>query len=254
METIDRKWYDNKVLIHVLLVLFFPVGLYGIWKNTELSKLRKIITSAIVVFVILTIVGGKDNKSSNVSQNSSVETVSEQQKETSENLTKETISKQQSSKVELKENQSNHEEMPEWNTGDLDAMANGNIEIAAKEIKKVNNSRSVAINPAPANVKKRPWDYYGKIIKITGTVAVVQDYPPSSDYSKMLGSPSVSTIVMETADGTIAQFLLTKSASNINVGDVATAFGFPVGTAEVDNTVGGTFTHVMFVGNDFVKQ
>jgi hypothetical protein len=32
------KWYDNPVWVYVLIVLFFPVGLYGLYKSNTIGK------------------------------------------------------------------------------------------------------------------------------------------------------------------------------------------------------------------------
>lgn len=51
-----KKWYDNKVLVVLLCVIFFPVGLYGLWKNSEFSKSIKIgLTGIVAVFFLMTI-------------------------------------------------------------------------------------------------------------------------------------------------------------------------------------------------------
>lgn len=50
----DKKhWYDNNALVIVLSIIVFPIGLYGLWKNTKLKKSIKIIISVLVaIFVI----------------------------------------------------------------------------------------------------------------------------------------------------------------------------------------------------------
>lgn len=63
-ETSDQKkseWYENKALVVVLLVVFFPVGLYAIWKNTEFSDKTKWIVTGIIAFLVL-VIGVSDKK------------------------------------------------------------------------------------------------------------------------------------------------------------------------------------------------
>ncbi|MCS7001166.1 MAG: MerC domain-containing protein [Bacteroidota bacterium] len=42
----SQKWYDKKWLVTLLLILFFPIGLYALWKSTIISKKWKIAISA----------------------------------------------------------------------------------------------------------------------------------------------------------------------------------------------------------------
>jgi FtsH-binding integral membrane protein len=57
MNTETKKnWYENKNIVIALLVFFFPVGLYGMWKNKEFSDKSKWIISA--CFGVLIVVGG----------------------------------------------------------------------------------------------------------------------------------------------------------------------------------------------------
>lgn len=41
-QQIDKKWYDNKFITHLLLVIFFPVGLYALWQSRTIAKWWKI--------------------------------------------------------------------------------------------------------------------------------------------------------------------------------------------------------------------
>lgn len=66
----QKKWYDNKLVVYLLLIIFFPVGLYALWKNNSFSKGVKIGLTTVVVFLVI-IIGSSDkdkqkNKSSTV--------------------------------------------------------------------------------------------------------------------------------------------------------------------------------------------
>ena len=57
-----KKWYDNTWLVIVLCIVFFPVGLYALWKNQYLQKGRKFIS---IIFVLIFVVQCSDeNKNS----------------------------------------------------------------------------------------------------------------------------------------------------------------------------------------------
>lgn len=52
MET--KKWFENKMLVYLLLVLFFPIGLFGLYKNKEIKKGWKI---GLTIFIGLIVIG-----------------------------------------------------------------------------------------------------------------------------------------------------------------------------------------------------
>ncbi len=133
-----------------------------------------------------------------------------------------------------------------WNTKDLSIMTNGNIARAVKLVKAGNLQTVTAAEPAA--VAKTPWNYYGKVVEFTGVAEVVDDYPPDSDISKLMGGGGASEVVFVTDDGTIADFFLVGSSGDLRVGDTVTLRGYPVGREEVPNKLGGSFTHLILVG------
>ena len=47
-------WYNNKLAVILSLILFFPLGLYGLWKNQRFSRITKYAwTAAILISVIM---------------------------------------------------------------------------------------------------------------------------------------------------------------------------------------------------------
>lgn len=58
------KWFDSKPLVILLIFVFFPVGLYALWKNSYFSKKLKIILTILVGAVVLMIgASGEDSPS-----------------------------------------------------------------------------------------------------------------------------------------------------------------------------------------------
>jgi hypothetical protein len=54
------KWYNKKSIVILLLFVFFPVGLYGLWKGSSFGKVGKFaLTAVLAVLFIITIAGGK---------------------------------------------------------------------------------------------------------------------------------------------------------------------------------------------------
>jgi hypothetical protein len=56
-----KKWYDKKAAVIILLILFFPVGLYALWKGNSFGKNVKIVLTCVVgVLVLISIAGNSD--------------------------------------------------------------------------------------------------------------------------------------------------------------------------------------------------
>ena len=79
-------------------------------------------------------------------------------------------------------------------------------------------------------------------------MGVVEDQPPGSDISKVIGGGETSEVVIETPDGSIVDLFAMESSGTLRVGETATVCGLPVGRAEVPNAVGGNFVHLIVVG------
>jgi hypothetical protein len=48
----SNKWYNNKVLVIFLIIIFFPVGLYGLWKSERFSNAWKAILTVLTIVVV----------------------------------------------------------------------------------------------------------------------------------------------------------------------------------------------------------
>lgn len=143
---------------------------------------------------------------------------------------------------------------PTWNTKETDATKNGNVNVAVQLIKANGNLKTIATSPSPAAVAKAPWNYYGKVVKITGQIADIQEYPVGSDWSKSLGGKEAGQIVIASDDGTITDMLVVGNTGDLKVDDTVTLYGYPVGLSDVDNKLGGKTTQLFIVGNSFDKQ
>lgn len=55
------KWFDRKFWVFFWLIIFFPVGVYALWKNRRFSRNAKLIISAVVA-VIVFMVGSADDE------------------------------------------------------------------------------------------------------------------------------------------------------------------------------------------------
>jgi hypothetical protein len=73
----QNKWYDNKLVVYLLILLFFPVGLYALWKNNATSKGTKIIVTVLVSLFAIAVL----NNDPKTDTNSPAEKVAEQNKQ-----------------------------------------------------------------------------------------------------------------------------------------------------------------------------
>ncbi len=51
------KWLENKIVVHLLLIVFFPIGLYALWKNSTIAKWWKITATIIVALAFFNWIG-----------------------------------------------------------------------------------------------------------------------------------------------------------------------------------------------------
>lgn len=143
--------------------------------------------------------------------------------------------------------QAEHADKPAWNTSDVNIQTNGNLPIAASVIKSMSPSNGIQHND-PTSVIKTPWKYFGQLLCYSGTVEVAEDYPAGSNISNTLRSKEAGEVVLAHYDGTILDFFVVGGTGQIKAGQMASLCGLPIGRLEVPNRLGGTFTHLVFVG------
>lgn len=63
MESLEqKKWYDKTWVVVVLCIVFFPVGLYALWKNSLIKTGWKIAVTIIIGLIVIANIGGNDKK------------------------------------------------------------------------------------------------------------------------------------------------------------------------------------------------
>jgi len=139
----------------------------------------------------------------------------------------------------------------DWNRQETDAIKNGNISFAVRTILAKPSLRNQATMQDPQTVAKTPWNYYGQVVRLTGEVGVVQDFPAGSDYGQMLGGHDATDIVVSSQDGTIIELFCMKPSGNMKVGDTVNLYVYPTGIMDVPNRLGGNDVHLILVGNDY---
>ncbi|MEX0924422.1 MAG: hypothetical protein WDZ82_00560 [Candidatus Paceibacterota bacterium] len=69
MEEQNKKWYQKPVGIIALLVLFFPVGLYLMWKYAEWDRnVKWVVTGGVLVVIMIGTVAGEVDEQSTLSE------------------------------------------------------------------------------------------------------------------------------------------------------------------------------------------
>lgn len=53
IEAKNRPWYDKTWLVVVLCIVFFPAGVYALWKNTKIRMGWKIADSVLIAVVVI---------------------------------------------------------------------------------------------------------------------------------------------------------------------------------------------------------
>lgn len=164
-----------------------------------------------------------------------------------QNPKKDTTVTEQTKSSSHQEKVTEKEKPVQWNTSEADAAKNGNLNIAVKELKKIDNIQNASSPEAASTVIKRPWDYYGKVLSFTGIISDVTDHAPSSVAAKSLGGSGYG-IVIQTSDGTSVQGEIQGSSGDLKKGQQATIYGYPVGTVEGNNNMGGKPVYLLIVG------
>lgn len=233
-------------MIAIALLCFLTLCAGVVWLivnfvRKQPKKKPLILVAASFVLMIAFGIAGADSSSTSKTKDSGKPATAQTESKDSSSK-KEDAAKKDSSK------ETKQKAAPKWNTKEMKASENGNMRIAASLVKEDSNLAAKAENANPAEIIKRPWDYYGKVIRFTGQAAVLQDYPPQSDPEKALGGSACDIVMTVGNSDTIVEGLYLGSSKGITEGQTITAYGYPVGVEDVPNKMGGTFTHLMVVG------
>ena len=105
-----------------------------------------------------------------------------------------------------------------------------------------------AANPEYPNLEaalKKPWDYYGKVVVISGPVGTVTQEPPGHSVSKIFGGNCFHTVIQ----GDFPVSIIIKGVSdNIRDGQVVRVKGLIIGQTDLQNMMGGSPVGLEFVG------
>lgn len=68
----SNAWYEKTWLVVILCIIFFPVGLYALWKNSSISKGWKIGVTVIIALIVIANLGDKDKNSNTTTSTTEV--------------------------------------------------------------------------------------------------------------------------------------------------------------------------------------
>jgi hypothetical protein len=71
----EKPWFEKTGLVLFLCIIFFPVGLYALWKNSSISKFWKYGITGLIAIIIITNCG--DDKKNDTSKTESEKTTNE---------------------------------------------------------------------------------------------------------------------------------------------------------------------------------
>lgn len=75
-NTPETAWYNKTWLVILLCLLFFPVGLYALWKNENFSKGVKIGVTALILILVIANIASKTGKKDAATASTTAETSS----------------------------------------------------------------------------------------------------------------------------------------------------------------------------------
>ena len=71
------KWYQKTWAIVLLLIFFFPIGLFLMWKYGKWKRIHKVIVTVLVALVVIGSVSSNPSTSNNVTTSNKQETIEE---------------------------------------------------------------------------------------------------------------------------------------------------------------------------------
>ncbi len=135
-----------------------------------------------------------------------------------------------------------------WNTTQLDAFANGNIPLAATQLRALGATevKGRSQRPATALVLQSPMRYYGAMLRVEGYVGLVQPAPADSSIAKTLGL-GVVHLLASCKDGTVVDVFQLGPTGGAKIGDFVAVYGLAAGQTTVEDRLAGTATRLVLV-------
>lgn len=137
-----------------------------------------------------------------------------------------------------------------WNMETTDTSGdNSNLQKAATLVVKYPNY----IHEATANyidvndAMKKPWNYYGKVVNLSGRVYSIEQLPPGHPASKFFGSDCYTAMLAVNDDVAVSMYIVGDS-TGISEDSQLNVKGYIYGHAALINRMGGQLRGLSFVG------
>ena len=136
-----------------------------------------------------------------------------------------------------------------WDMKTTDINENDNGKKAGEIVKKypqyIKTSKDNYIDVIDA--MKQPWNYYGKVVNISGTIYSIEQEPPDSDYRKYFGT-SCYTAMLNTEKQVYVAVLILGNSNDIVENSFITVKGYIYGHTTLQNAMGAKSKGLIFIG------
>lgn len=175
-----------------------------------------------------------------------------------EKADKEAKAAQEKAAQEAKAAQKKHDDMIKeittgWNTETTDTDKNhDNWEKATDLVKKypdyIHNAPDNWINPMDA--QKKPWEFYGKVVNLGGTIYSIEQLPPGHSVAKFFGGNCYHAMLAtgDPMDPIAFSIYIVGNSEGIAEDSNINVKGFVFGHVGLSNRMGGSSKGVAFVG------
>lgn len=217
----NQKWYEKNLAIVLLLIFFFPVGLFLMWKYSKWNKVVKIVISILLGLIVIGNMGSK-----NANQTSTTKTDTATVKEQPKEKTEEEKAADEAKKKADEEAKAKADAEAKKAKEEADAKAAAEAAKKAEE-EKVAYDTGITYNQLARN----PDDYKGKKAKFTGKVIQVVEGDKETDL-RIAVDGNYDTVLYVGYDPKI-------SSSRILENDNITVKGKSLGIYSYKSTLGG---------------
>ena len=218
------EWYKQTWAIVLLLIFFFPVGIFLMWKYSTWKQGVKIAIS--VVFGLFVIGNMNNKKEDTVATNTKVETKAEETKKEEPKVVEKTPEEIAKEKADAEKKAAADAE-----TARIKAENLAKAKAAAEEEAKVGYDTGITFE----NLARTPDAYKGKKVKFTGKIIQVISGSNSSQYRLAVNSDYDQILYIEVSKSQL-------SSGNILDNDNISIQGISLGTIDYKSALGGQIT------------
>lgn len=233
-----QKWYEKSWLMWFCLIFLWPLGFWILYKKRDqYPQWKKIAGITLVICIGLNITSMNSTRT---------EPTAKQSVEQAAQKANAEVEKQIPNKITPAEKTQKPEDV--WNKSEEDAFKNGNVLKAAVAVALLPNISNEAQSMSPDVVYKSPWDYYGTVIALSGTVTNISEFPPDSDFGKLFSGEKSTQISFVSENGVQMIAIVAGDTGNVQAGSTVTVYGYATGRHQGKNKLGGTTNSLILVG------